>query len=146
MTDFTPSVADYPYTLAITTRPQDCDALGYISNVVFYSFFDTAVSQFLAERCELDISQAAIVPQVTRSQCQYMTRVSYPEPVVVGLRLIKLARNSATFGLSVYAGEQQRRAAHGQFMQVFVERTSGKVVPVPEDVHRALQALAEDFE
>ena len=146
MTDFAPSLTDYPYHIELTTRAQDCDALGHISNVVFYSFFDSVVNQFLSERCELNVASSKIVPFVTNSQCQYMSNISYPEPIAVGLRVIKLARSAVTFGVSVYAGETGRRAAHGQFMQIFVERATDKVVPIPSHIKLQLDALSEDLE
>ncbi|WP_232365039.1 acyl-CoA thioesterase family protein [Salinimonas marina] len=65
MTDFAPSLADYPYRVTLDTRPQDCVALGNINNVVFYSFFDSAVNQFLVEQCQLDYTQARLVPFVS---------------------------------------------------------------------------------
>ena len=35
---------------AITTRWHDNDVFGHVNNVVYYSFFDTAVTSFLIER------------------------------------------------------------------------------------------------
>lgn len=145
MTDFAPSLADYPYHIELTTRAQDCDALGHIGNVVFYSFFDTVVNQFLNERCNLSVASDTIVPFVTSSQCQYMSKVSYPESVFVGLRVIKIARSTVTFGVSVYAGENGRRAAHGQLMQVFVERSTDKAVPIPGHIKTELNKLAGEL-
>jgi len=145
MTDFAPSLADYPYHIELTTRAQDCDARGYIGNVVFYSFFDTVVNQFLNERCNLSVATDKIIPFLTSSQCQYMSKVSYPESLFVGLRVIKVARSTVTFGVSVYAGKTGRRAAHGQLMQVFVERTTDKAVPIPGHIKTELNKLTEDL-
>lgn len=66
MTDFAPSLADYPFSMTIETRALDCDTLGHISNVVFYSFFDTAVNHFLARQCDLDVAHDNIVPVCIR--------------------------------------------------------------------------------
>lgn len=46
MTDITPSLSDYPYQVTLPTRWQDNDIYGNVNNVVFYSFFDTAVNLF----------------------------------------------------------------------------------------------------
>lgn len=145
MTDFAPSLTDYPYRVTLDTRPQDCDALGNINNVVFYSFFDSAVNQFLVEQCQLDYTQARLVPFVSSSQCQYIVHAVYPEAIAVGLRVIKMGRSSVTYGLSVYAGQTQRRVAHGQFVHVFIERNTQQAVPVPSAFKQALQQLMDDM-
>lgn len=145
MTDFTPSLADYPYQVEIASRWQDNDMYGHINNVVYYGFFDTAVNRFLVEQAQLNIHHGNTIALVVSSQCQYVAPASYPETIYVGLRVIKIGRSSVTYGLSVYAGENKRRVAHGQFVHVFVERTTDKAVPIPARVHAALNEIMETF-
>ena len=144
MTDITPSLSDYPYHVEIATRWQDNDAYGHINNVMYYSFFDTAVNRFLIEEGGLNIHKVNIVAYVVSSQCQYITPASYPETIFVGVRVIKVGRSSVTYGLSVYAGEAKRRVAHGQFVHVFVERLSDKAVPIPVNTKEALAAIFDE--
>lgn len=144
MTDITPSLSDYPYHVEIATRWQDNDAYGHINNVMYYSFFDTAVNHFLIEEGGLNIHKGNIVAYVVSSQCQYITPASYPETIFVGVRVIKVGRSSVTYGLSVYAGEAKRRVAHGQFVHVFVERLSDKAVPIPVNTKEALAAIFDE--
>ncbi len=144
MTDITPSLSDYPYHVEIATRWQDNDAYGHINNVMYYSFFDTAVNRFLIEEGGLNIHKGNIVAYVVSSQCQYITPASYPETIFVGVWVIKVGRSSVTYGLSVYAGEAKRRVAHGQFVHVFVERLSDKAVPIPVNTKEALAAIFDE--
>lgn len=144
MTDITPSLSDYPYHVEIATRWQDNDAYGHINNVMYYSFFDTAVNRFLIEEGGLNIHKGNILAYVVSSQCQYITPASYPETIFVGVRVIKVGRSSVTYGLSVYAGEAKRRVAHGQFVHVFVERLSDKAVPIPVNTKEALAAIFDE--
>ena len=143
MTDITPSLSDYPYHVEISTRWQDNDAYGHINNVMYYSFFDTAVNRFLIEEAGLDIHHGREVAYVVSSQCQYIAPAAYPEKIYVGLRVIKIGRSSVTYGLSVYAGEAKRRVAHGQFVHVFVDRDSDKAVPISLNVKTALESICE---
>lgn len=141
MTDFTPSLSDYPYHVEISSRWQDNDAYGHINNVMYYSFFDTAVNRFLIEKAGLDIHRGREIAYVVSSQCQYIAPAAYPETIYVGLRVIKIGRSSVTYGLSVYAGESKRRVAHGQFVHVFVDRDSDKAVPISSQVKTALESI-----
>lgn len=143
MTDFTPSLNDYPYHVEISSRWQDNDAYGHINNVMYYSFFDTAVNRFLIEEAGLDIHNGREVAYVVSSQCQYIAPAAYPDNIYVGLRVIKVGRSSVTYGLSVYAGESKRRVAHGQFVHVFVDRDSDKAVPIASSVKTALESICE---
>ena len=51
----------FPHFLAIPTRWMDNDVYGHVNNVQYYSYFDTAVNQFLVGRGALDIHNGAVV-------------------------------------------------------------------------------------
>ncbi|GEA09717.1 thioesterase family protein [Alteromonas sp. KUL49] len=144
MTDITPALTDYPYHIAIETRWQDNDVYGHINNVTYYSFFDTAVNRFLVEEAKLDIHHSQTVAYVVSSQCQYISPAAYPETIYVGVRVIKIGRSSVTYGISVYAGEEKRRVAHGQFVHVFVDKKTDKAVPIPASIQRCLSDIHID--
>ena len=143
MTDITPSLSDYPYQVTLPTRWQDNDIYGNVNNVVFYSFFDTAVNRFLADEACMDFRHSPVIAHVVSSQCQFISNISYPEDVEVGVRVAKIGRSSVTYGVSIYAGTNQRRVAHGQFVQVFVDRTTNRVVQIPPRIKSALERIIE---
>ena len=145
MTEFTPALADYPYRVNIASRWQDNDIYGHINNVVYYSYFDTAVNRFLIEKAGLNIHQAKVVAYVVSSQCQYIAPAAYPEEIKVGVRVEKTGRSSVTYGLSVFAGETERRVAHGQFVHVFVDKSTDRAVPIPSAVQDALNSISVDM-
>lgn len=145
MTDITPSLNDYPYAVRIPTRWQDNDIYGNVNNVVFYTFFDTAVNRFLSDEAKMDFRNSPVVAHVVSSQCQFISHVAYPEDVEVGVRVAKIGRSSVTYGVSIYAGTNQRRVAHGQFVHVFVDRTTNRVVPVPARTKSALERIIESL-
>ena len=49
--------ADFTHFLAIPTRWMDNDVYGHVNNVVYYSWFDTAINAHLIEQGVLDIHQ-----------------------------------------------------------------------------------------
>ena len=49
-----PKPDEFPHHLVIPTRWQDNDVYGHVNNVVYYSWFDTAVNALLIERGVLD--------------------------------------------------------------------------------------------
>ena len=55
----------------ITTRWMDNDQYGHVNNVVYYSWFDTAVNAHLIEQGVLDTAKSEVIGLVVETQCQY---------------------------------------------------------------------------
>ena len=53
------NASDFPHFGAITTRWMDNDVYGHVNNVVYYSFFDTVVADYLIAQGALDFIKAA---------------------------------------------------------------------------------------
>lgn len=45
---------DYPHYLTIPTRWMDNDVYGHVNNVVYYSYFDTVINEYLIRAGGLD--------------------------------------------------------------------------------------------
>ncbi len=56
---------------SIPTRWADNDIYGHVNNVVYYSWFDTAVNAFLIEAGALDIHAGETIGLVVETQCNY---------------------------------------------------------------------------
>ena len=64
----------------IGTRWMDNDAYGHVNNVVYYSWFDTAVNAHLIEAGVLDIHQGATIGLVVETQCNYFAPWRFRRP------------------------------------------------------------------
>ena len=71
----------------IATRWSDNDAYGHVNNVVYYSWFDTAVNGLLIERGALDLQAGRVIGLVVETHCNYFSPLAFPEPVVAGIRV-----------------------------------------------------------
>jgi acyl-CoA thioester hydrolase len=137
-----PSLASYPYVTSITTRWMDNDIYGHINNVAYYSFFDTAANRFLIERGGLDAEHASVIGLVVESKCQYHAALAYPEPVRAGVRVERLGHRAVTYGIAIFGQADDRAAAHGHFVHVFVDRKTRTPVAIPEPLRAALASIA----
>ncbi len=133
--------ARYAHLAALDTRWMDNDAYGHVNNVVYYSFFDTAVNRWLVERGLLDVVGSPAIGLVVETGCRYLRSVAFPEPVTVGLRVARVGRSSVRYELAVFRGEEDEAAALGHFVHVYVDRGTRRPVDVPDAVRRALAAL-----
>ncbi|MEE4146766.1 MAG: thioesterase family protein [Halieaceae bacterium] len=136
-----PGRADYRVFYPISTRWSDNDIYGHVNNVTYYSYFDTAANRYLIEEGGLDISDGSIVGYVVNSGCEYHAPITYPEPIEAGLRVDRLGTSSVQYGLAIFRQGEDRAAAHGHFVHVFVERAANRSVPIPAALRSALERL-----
>jgi acyl-CoA thioester hydrolase len=131
----------YRHFQAIPTRWADNDVYGHVNNVVYYSYFDTIVNQYLIEQRSLDIERSAVIGLVVETQCQYFAPISFPDVVHAGLRVAKLGNSSVRYEIGLFKNQDPQAAAQGHFVHVYVERASRRSTALPADMRIALQKL-----
>jgi acyl-CoA thioester hydrolase len=110
--------------------------------VLYYSYFDTAVNQFLIERGVLDIHHGEVVGFVVDSGCSYFSSISFPDTIHAGIRVAKLGNSSVRYELALYRNDDALPCAAGHFVHVYVERSSNRSVPIPGPVRAVLESIA----
>jgi acyl-CoA thioester hydrolase len=133
--------AEFPHFLPIPTRWMDNDVYGHVNNVVYYSYFDTAVNQFLIERGVLDIHKGEVVGFVVDSGCAYFSSISFPDTIHAGIRVAKLGNSSVRYEVALYRNDDSLPCAAGHFVHVFVERSSNRSVPIPAAARAAMDTI-----
>lgn len=119
----------------------DNDVYGHVNNVVYYSFFDTAVNQYLIDQGALDFLSGSTIGLVVHSECDYFTPLSFPGTVEAGLRVGSTGSSSVTYEIGLFESGAERASAFGRFVHVYVERESRRPQPLPAPLQRALAAL-----
>jgi acyl-CoA thioester hydrolase len=133
---------DYRHTLRIATRWMDNDVYGHVNNVVYYSFFDTAVNGWLIERGALDIEESEVIGLVVETGCQYFAPLTYPETVTAALRVAHVGRSSVRYEIALFAEGGESAAAQGHFVHVYVDRATRRpVAELPAALKAALEPL-----
>ena len=133
--------ADYGVSYTITTRWMDNDAYGHANNVVYYSWFDTAVNRFLIEAGVLDIARSPAIGLVAETGCRYHSSLGYPDAVTIGLRVARLGTSSVRYELAAFRNDAPQASADGHFVHVYVDRATQRPVPIPSDARAAMQRL-----
>ncbi|HEU5435325.1 MAG TPA: thioesterase family protein [Telluria sp.] len=134
---------DFPHFLAIPTRWMDNDAYQHVNNVVYYSYFDTAVNQLLISRGVLDIHADRVVGLVVDTGCSYFQSISFPDTVHVGVRVAKLGNSSVRYELALFRNDDTAPAAAGHFVHVYVDRDSNRPVAIPDHVRALLATITK---
>ena len=126
---------------SIGTRWMDNDAYGHVNNVVYYSWFDTAVNAYLIEHGVLDIHHGDAIGLVVETQCNYFSPLAFPQTVEAGLRVARLGSSSVRYEVALFAQDQDLCAARGHFVHVYVDRVSRRPVSLPQPLKQLLETL-----
>jgi acyl-CoA thioester hydrolase len=136
-----PRRADFPVLRPVPTRWADNDVYGHVNNVVYYSYFDTAVNGWLMDATGQDIRLLPAIGVVAETSCRFLASLSFPDLVTAGLRLVRLGTSSVTYQIGLYRGEDTTPAGLGHFVHVYVDSATRQPVPVPQVIRDALDAL-----
>ena len=128
---------------AIGTRWSDNDLYGHVNNVVYYSWFDTAVNGLLIERGALDIHGGSVIGLVVETHCNYFSPLAFPEPVVAGIRVAHVGASSVRYEVALFPKDERLPcAAKGHFVHVYVDRATRRPIPVlPPELLSVLELL-----
>ena len=135
--------SDYRAFRTIGTRWSDNDLYGHVNNVVYYSWFDTAVNGLLIERGALDIQAGSVIGLVVETQCNYFSPLAFPEPVVAGIRVAHAGASSVRYEVALFpADDRLPCAARGHFVHVYVDRATRRPAAcLPPELLSVLELL-----
>ena len=132
----------------IGTRWSDNDIYGHVNNVVYYSWFDTAVNGLLIERGALQLldtqagEASGVIGLVVETQCNYFAPLAFPEPVVAGIRVAQVGSSSVRYEVALFAADpDQPCAARGHFIHVYVDRATRRPAALPPELLAVLETL-----
>lgn len=136
-----PQRSSYRVFRTIGTRWMDNDVYGHVNNVIYYSWFDTAVNAWLIERGVLDIHQGDTIGLVIETHCNYFASLVFPQRVEAGLRVAHLGSTSVRYEVGLFAEGEDLAAASGHFVHVYVGRDDRRPRALPLPLRQALQVL-----
>lgn len=131
----------YKHFLPLQTRWADNDVYGHVNNVAYYGYFDTIVNEYLIGAGALDIHKGAVIGLVVETGCKYFTPLEFPEKLEGALRVARIGNSSVRYELAIFKAGEEKPAAEGHFVHVYVDRATRRPAPLPEFLRVALQRL-----
>ena len=126
----------------IDTRWMDNDVYGHVNNVVYYSWFDTAVNAHLIEQGALDIHDGQTIGLVVETHCNYFAPLAFPQVIEAGIRVAKMGGSSVRYEIGLFAQGEDLCAARGHFVHVYVDHQSRRpVTSLPLNLKQVLEKL-----
>lgn len=131
----------YRHFHRITTRWLDNDIYGHVNNVVYLSWFDTVVNEYLVRSQVLHPQQGQVVGFVVETQCRYLAPLAFPQAIDAGLRVGNIGTSSVRYEIAIFAEGADMASAQGHFVHVYVDRSTVKPTAVPASLRAALQRI-----
>ncbi|MCW5626314.1 MAG: acyl-CoA thioesterase [Burkholderiales bacterium] len=131
----------YRHFRRITTRWHDNDVYGHVNNTIYYTWFDTAVNQYLVEQGVLHIEASAVIGLVVETRCNYFAPIAFPDTVDAGIRVAKLGSSSVRYEVGLFRNDDPLAAAQGHFIHVYVDRAARRPAAVPPAMRAVLESL-----
>jgi acyl-CoA thioester hydrolase len=128
----------YLHFLTVPTRWMDNDVYWHVNNVVYYSYFDTVVNEYLIRSGVLDIQRSPVIGLVVETQCRFFKPLTFPDTANAGLRVARLGRSSVRYEIGLFRNDDDTAAAQGHFVHVYVERETRKATALPPEMRAAL--------
>lgn len=140
---YRPQREDFRYDYTVGTRWGDHDSYGHVQNIVYYSFFDSAISHFLVGQGTLDIDSSPVIGLIVESSCTFLSPITFPDVVTVGLRITHLGNSSVRYELGIFRNDESEASAMGYVVYVYVDRATNAPVPIPQRIRDELRRLAD---
>ncbi len=128
--------------LKIPTRWMDNDVYGHVNNVVYYSYFDTVVNEYLVSSGSLDIERSRTIGLVVETRCRFFRAIAFPDTVHAGLRVARLGNSSVRYEIGLFRNDEETAAAQGHFVHVYVDRETRRPAGLPQQMREALEKIS----
>src|SRR3546814_4115068 len=91
----------------------DNDIYGHVNNVVYYSYFDTVINDYLIREGGLDIHDGEVIGICAESTCQFKASFTFPDSIEAGLRVGHLGNRSVRYEIGLFKESRDEAAALG---------------------------------
>ncbi|NUS37644.1 MAG: acyl-CoA thioesterase [Lysobacter sp.] len=125
--------------MPVALRWRDLDAFNHVNNSNFLTYLEEArIRWFASWRGEWVTETTA--PLLASVQLNYRRPIPYPADVAVELFAERLGNTSITIGHRIVSGDGAAALyADGHVVMVWIDRASGRPVPLPDVVREACQ-------
>jgi acyl-CoA thioester hydrolase len=127
------------FTYRLDVRFRDCDPMGHVNNAVFLTYLEqTRLAHWRSLwgfGPQLPPGRPGVI--LARVECDYRRPATYGETLEVRLTIAGLGRSSFRYEYEIVDGEG-RTVLTAKTVQVMYDYTTGKPVPIPDDIRTLL--------
>jgi acyl-CoA thioester hydrolase len=130
--------AEFRLTTEVEVRFRDLDAFRHVNQAAYLTILEHGRLIYFR-----DVIGAAIPDDIedwvlAESNCRYLVPVRFGDTVIVGVRAAWMRNSSFGAVFELRSKLLDRVAAEGTFVQVHVDRTTGRSKPLPDTIRQAI--------
>ena len=133
--------ADYPLIRSMPTRWEDVDIYGHVNNVVYLSYFDTAINGWYLDAGMLEMGKSDRVFLVVETGAQYFSEIKFPDMVHAGIRATRLGSSSVTYDIALFTNDDDIACARGRYIHVLVDEATRKPLAIDGHSRKCLEEI-----
>ena len=123
----------WPVTIELPVQWGDMDSFGHVNHVVFLTYLEESRIQWFRTLGREWVTEA-IAPLLAAVHINYRAPIEYPSEIAVELFASRIGNTSITIGHRIVSADGKVLHADGDVVMVWIDRASGKPVPLPDAV------------
>ena len=125
------------FSIRLHVRFRDIDALGHVNNAVYFTYMESARTEYWMKLFELrELSEVKFI--VAHAECDYKVAAHFGDELEVSIWTSSIKNTSFVWDYEIRRAGSGELIASGKTIQVYYDYATEKTLPVPEDVRRKL--------
>ena len=128
---------DYRHVLPLQIRFNDVDKFGHVNNTVYFQFYDTAKTDYIATVCKgIDWERLAIV--VVKIEAEFVAQIKGDDHISGRTRIVKIGNKSFHLEQDVIDTNTQEVKSRCLSVMVLYDLERQQTIPLPDEWRRAI--------
>ena len=128
---------EYRHVLPLQIRFNDVDKFGHVNNTVYFQFYDTAKTDYIATVCKgVDWEKLAIV--VVKIEAEFVSQIKGNDHIAGRTRIVKIGNKSFHLEQEVIDIDTQEVKSRCLSVMVLYDLKHQQTIPLPDEWRRAI--------
>lgn len=132
----------FKHVIPIQIRFNDVDKFGHVNNTVYFQFYDTAKTDYLATVCtDVDWERVAIV--VVKIEAEFIAQIKPSDHISARTRVVKIGNKSFHLEQDIIDTDTQEVKCRCFSVMVVYDLDQHKSIPLPDVWRQAISQYEE---
>lgn len=128
---------EFHHVMPLQIRFNDVDKFGHVNNTVYFQFYDTTKTDYIASVCkDVDWEKSAIV--VVKIEAEFFAQIKADSHIAGRTRVVRLGNKSFQLEQDVIDTETQEVKSRCISVMVLYDLVHQHTIPLPEEWRRAI--------
>ena len=128
---------NYRHVLPLQIRFNDVDKFGHVNNTVYFQFYDTAKTDYIATVCKgVDWERLAIV--VVKIEAEFVSQIKGDDHIAGRTRIVKIGNKSFHLEQDVIDIDTQEVKSRCLSVMVLYDLERQQTIPLPDEWRKAI--------